>query len=48
MTVSFASWKGKQKMLQGWNKASTKAQAERGIPRIETLWMNYEVGQMML
>lgn len=35
-------------MLQGWSKVSAKSQAERGIPRTETLWMNYEVGQMML
>lgn len=36
------------KMLQGWNKVSAKSQAERGIPRIETLWMNYEIGQITI
>lgn len=35
-------------MLPGWKKVSKKTQAEAGIPRIETLWMNYEVGQVEL
>ena len=35
-------------MLPGWNKVQKKTQAEAGIPRIETLWMNYEVGQVEL
>ena len=30
-------------MLQGWNKESISAQAEHGVPRIETIWMNYKV-----
>lgn len=30
-------------ILSGWRKASKKTQAEAGIPRIETLWMNYDV-----
>lgn len=34
--------------LYGWNKVYKKTQAESGIPRIETLWMNYEVGQQSL
>lgn len=29
-------------MLVGWKKVSKKTQAESGIPRTETLWMNYE------
>lgn len=35
-------------MLPTWHKVSKKTQAEAGIPRTETLWMNYEVGQVML
>ena len=35
-------------MLPGWRKAQKKTQAEAGIPRVETLWMNYEIGQMEL
>ena len=35
-------------MLPGWRKMQKKTQAEAGIPRIETLWMNYEVGQIEL
>lgn len=35
-------------MLSGWNKAQKKTQAEAGIPRTETLWMNYEIGQTEL
>lgn len=29
-------------ILEGWRKISKKTQAEGGIPRIETLWMNYD------
>lgn len=29
-------------ILEGWRKVSKKTQAESGLPRIETLWMNYE------
>lgn len=35
-------------MLPGWYKVQKKTQAEAGIPRVETLWMNYEIGQMKL
>lgn len=35
-------------MLRGWNKAQKNTQAEAGISRTETLWMNYDVGQMEL
>lgn len=35
-------------MLSGWKKVSKRTQAEAGIARIETLWMNYEGGQMEL
>lgn len=35
-------------MLQGWNRVQKKTQAEAGIPRVETLWMNYEIGQSEL
>ena len=35
-------------MLLGWNKVQRKTQAEKGLPRIETLWMNYEIGQTEL
>lgn len=35
-------------MLKGWNKVYKTNQAERGIVRTETLWMNYETGQLML
>lgn len=33
-------------MLPGWKKVHKKTQAEKGIPRTETLWMNYEIGQL--
>ncbi len=36
------------KYLAGWKKVQKKTQAEQGLSRIETLWMNYEVGQMEL
>ena len=35
-------------ILIGWRKVSKKTQAEAGIPRVETLWMNYEIGQVEL
>lgn len=35
-------------MLKGWRKVFKKTQAEAGIPRVETLWMNYESGQEKL
>lgn len=35
-------------MLPGWKKVSKNTQAEAGISRTETLWMNYEVGQVEL
>ncbi|MCI9559351.1 MAG: DNA adenine methylase [Lachnospiraceae bacterium] len=36
-------------MLSGWRKVQKKTQAEGGIKRTETLWMNYEeVGQLQL
>lgn len=35
-------------MLQGWRKVQKRTQAEAGIMRTETLWMNYEIGQMNL
>lgn len=35
-------------MLPGWKKVHKKTQAENGLPRIETLWMNYEIGQIEL
>ncbi len=34
-------------ILAGWNKVSKKTQAEAGIQRIETLWMNYEQNKQM-
>lgn len=33
-------------MLHGWRKVQKKTQAEAGIPRVETLWMNYEIGEL--
>lgn len=35
-------------LLPRWRKAQKKTQAEAGIPRVETLWMNYEIGQTEL
>lgn len=35
-------------MLPGWNKVQRKTQAENGLSRTETLWMNYEIGQIEL
>lgn len=33
-------------MLSGWMKVQKRTNAECGLPRVETLWMNYEMGQM--
>lgn len=35
-------------VLRGWNKVQRKTQAENGLARTETLWMNYEIGQSEL
>lgn len=35
-------------MLQGWHKVQKRTQAEAGKIRIETLWMNYRIGQIEL
>lgn len=35
-------------MLYKWNKVQRKTQAEHGLVRTETLWMNYEIGQVEL
>ncbi len=35
-------------MLVGWKKVQKKTRAENGLARTETLWMNYELGQMEL
>lgn len=35
-------------MLAGWKKVHKKTQAEAGIQRTETLWMNYKFGQMSI
>ncbi len=35
-------------ILSGWKKVQKKTQAEAGIQRVETLWMNYSMGQMSL
>ena len=32
--------------LAGWKKASKTTQAEAGLKRTETLWMNYDIGQL--
>lgn len=34
-------------MLAGWYKTQKKTQAEKGLPRIETIWMNYETVHQM-
>lgn len=34
--------------LKGWRKESIAARAEGGAKRTETIWMNYDVGQMSL
>lgn len=34
--------------LAGWKKVSKSTQAEAGIKRVETLWLNYDIGQMKL
>lgn len=36
------------KYLQGWEKASFKSCAANGVPRTETVWMNYRMGQMTI
>lgn len=33
-------------MLAGWNRVQKKTQAECGLARTETLWMNYNIGQI--
>ena len=35
-------------ILSDWTKAQKDTQAEAGIKRTETLWMNYEIGQAEL
>ena len=35
-------------MLVGWRKESIKTQAEGGLKRTETLWMNYRDSQMSI
>lgn len=34
--------------LSGWKKVQKNTRAERGLPRTETLWMNYDIGQGQL
>lgn len=34
--------------LSGWNKAKKATRAERGLPRTEILWMNYDPPQMQM
>lgn len=33
-------------ILRGWKKVQKRTQAEAGLPRLETLWMNYEIGEL--
>lgn len=35
-------------MLPGWNKAYKNTTAEKGLKRTETLWFNYDAGQMRM
>lgn len=35
-------------ILKGWHKEFHNNQVEQGITRMETLWMNYEYGQLQL
>lgn len=35
-------------MLSGWEKVQKNTQAECGLKRTETLWMNYKIGQIEL
>ena len=35
-------------MLIGWNKAYKNTTAEKGLKRVEVLWMNYNIGQIGL
>lgn len=38
-----------EKYLKGWRKSQIPARAQNSLPRMETLWMNFEsVGQMNL
>ena len=32
--------------LSGWHKVHKSTRAESGLTRTETLWMNYEIGQL--
>lgn len=34
-------------MLKGWNKENINALAEHGLPRVETIWMNYQPMQQI-
>ena len=34
-------------MLRRWRKESKRTQAEAGIPRTETIWMNYQMNEQM-
>lgn len=33
------------KVLSDWNKVQKETRAEKGLKRIETLWMNYDAGE---
>lgn len=35
-------------MLDGWRKESIKTQAENGLKRVETIWMNFRDNQMSI
>ena len=35
-------------MLSGWRKESISTQAENGLKRVETIWMNYRDNQMSI
>ncbi len=34
-------------LLKGWHKETKKTQAEKGLSRIETIWMNYDIPQQL-
>lgn len=34
-------------ILAGWNKEQKKTQAEKGLSRIETIWMNYQINEQL-
>lgn len=34
--------------LKDWNRIQFNSHAEHGAKRIETIWMNYDIGQMKL